>query len=151
KKEKPMAVDQLSGLDTAFLCLDSPSTPMNMGALVIFTPRSPMHPTRIVELVRERAARVPRLRQRVRSPLFPLGAARWSEDPSFDVTEHVIAHHLPRPHDDSQLTGYASAAMAERLDPTRPLWEIHVITGLAGGRFALLAKLHHALADGAGA
>lgn len=146
-----MAATQLSGLDTAFLCLDSTATPMNVGALALFAPAQPEHPTRLAELLRARASRIPRLRQRVRASLLPPGMANWVDDPAFDATKHIHTHHLPRPHDAGQLTDRVAEIMAERLDPGRPLWEIHVITGLPGGWFALLPKLHHALVDGVAA
>jgi diacylglycerol O-acyltransferase len=146
-----MGYDRLSGLDTAFLCLDSPSAPMNLGALAVFSPSQPVHPTRLVELLRDRAARIPRLGRRPRTMLVPLGAVEWVPDPDFLVDRHIHAHHLRRPRDAHQLTDLVSELMSERLDPNRPLWELHAITGLPGGRFAVLAKLHHALADGAGA
>lgn len=146
-----MAAAALSGLDTAFLSLDSTSSPMNIGALALFAPPRPVHPTRLVELLRTRAAAIPRLRQRVRGSLLPLGVVRWVDDPRFDPAAHIHTHHLPRPHDAQQLTDTVADIMGERLDPGRPLWEIHVLTGLPGGRFAILPKLHHALADGAGA
>lgn len=146
-----MAADRLSGLDTAFLCLDSTATPMNIGAMALFAPTQPVHPTRIVEELRGRAERIPRLRQRVRGSVLRPGSSRWVDDARFDVDNHIVAHHLPRPHDATQLTDLVAEIMATRLDPVRPLWSIHVITGLPGGWFALLPKLHHALADGAGA
>lgn len=146
-----MAATQLSGLDTAFLCLDSSSTPMNLGALALFAPSQPVHPARIAELLRVRAERIPRLRQRVRASLLPMGVARWVEDHDFDAADHIHTHHLPRPHDAGQLTDRVAEIMGTRLDPARPLWELHVITGLPGGWFAVLPKLHHALADGTAA
>jgi WS/DGAT/MGAT family acyltransferase len=145
-----MAATQLSGLDTAFLCLDSAATPMNIGALALFAPRQPVHPTRITSLLAARAERIPQLRQRVRPSLLPLGT-RWVTARNFAAADHVHTHHLPRPHDAGQLTDVVAAIMGHRLDPSRPLWEIHVITGLPGGWFGVLPKLHHALADGAGA
>ncbi len=146
-----MAPTTLSGLDTAFLSLDSTSSPMNIGALALFTPSQPVHPTRLVELLRTRAERIPRLRQRVSGSLWQLGAVRWADDPRFDVAAHIHTHHLRKPHDTAQLTDRVADIMGERLNPRRPLWEVHVITGLPGGGFAILPKLHHALADGAGA
>jgi WS/DGAT/MGAT family acyltransferase len=124
---------------------------MNIGALALFTPSQPVHPTRLAELLRTRAERIPRLRQRVRSSMLQFGAVRWVDDPRFDAAAHIHTHHLRRPHDAAQLTDRVADIMGERLDPGRPLWEVHVITGLAGGGFAILPKLHHALADGAGA
>lgn len=146
-----MPATPLSGLDTAFLSLDSTATPMNIGALALFAPTQPVHPTRLTELLRVRAARIPRLRMRVRPSLLPPGLASWVPDPRFDVAAHIHTHHLPRPHDPAQLTDRVAEIMVRRLDPDRPLWEIHVITGLPGGLFAILPKLHHALADGVAA
>jgi WS/DGAT/MGAT family acyltransferase len=145
-----MAATQLSGLDTAFLSLDSTATPMNIGALALFAPHQSVHPTRIASLLATRAQQIPQLRQRVRPSLLRLGA-RWVADPDFDAATHVHTHHLPRPHDAGQLTDLVAGIMGSRLDPREPLWEIHVVTGLPGGWFGVLPKLHHALADGAGA
>lgn len=142
---------QLTGLDTAFLCLEGPSSPMSIGAVVIFAPSQPTHPTRLVQLLRERAEAIPRLRQRVESSWLSLTGVRWGDDPDFEAAQHIHAHRLSRPHQEGQLTTLAGTIMARRLDMTRPLWELHVITGLPNGRFAILAKLHHALADGAAA
>jgi diacylglycerol O-acyltransferase / wax synthase len=97
----------------------------------------------------ERAQRSPRMRVRVRSSWFPPGQARWEEDPEFSADDHVHTHHLPSPGDRGQLGELVSELLAEPLDLTRPLWELHLIAGLDGGRFAVLVKLHHALADGA--
>lgn len=146
-----MPIDYLTGLDTAFLSLDTPAAPMTIGAIATFAPRQPVHPRRVVELLRARCALVPRLRQRVQANWLPTPAARWVSDRDFDVDRHVFAHHLPRPHQTDQLTDQVMRIMAQRLDPDRPLWEMHVISGLTGGRFAVLAKLHHALADGSAA
>jgi WS/DGAT/MGAT family acyltransferase len=123
---------------------------MNIGALAVFAPHQPVHPARIVDLLATRARRIPRLRQRVRASLLP-PVAHWVDDTDFDASAHIHSHHLPRPHDAGQLTDRVAEIMGERLDPGRPLWEIHVISGLPGGWFAVLPKLHHALADGAGA
>jgi len=87
-----MTGNHLTGLDTAFLCLDGPSSPMNLGAVATFSPRQPVHPTRLVALLAERAERIPRLRQRVRHTWFPPGRSHWTEDPHFDVSRHVFAH-----------------------------------------------------------
>ena len=146
-----MPIERLTGLDTAFLSLDTPAAPMTIGAIATFAPQQPIHPGRVVELLRTRAALVPKLRQRVQATWLPTPGARWVSDSDFDVEKHVFAHHIPRPHQTDQLAEQAMRIMEGRLDPERPLWELHVISGLAGGGFAVLAKMHHALADGAAA
>jgi diacylglycerol O-acyltransferase / wax synthase len=146
-----MMTDRLTGLDTAFLCMDQPTAPMNMGGVAVFAPPQPVHPTRIVELLLARAERIPQLRQRLRTSWLPLGSACLEDDPGFVVNRHVYAHRLGTPRHHGQLAARVATIMAEPLDTTRPPWQLHLITGLAGGRFAIVAKLHHALADGDGA
>ncbi|MDX3188894.1 wax ester/triacylglycerol synthase family O-acyltransferase [Streptomyces sp. MN03-5084-2B] len=146
-----MAGSPLSALDVAFLCLESETTPMHMGAVVTFTARGRLDPAALTALLAQRAARLPKLRQRARAELFPPGSASWSDDPGFVAANHI--HHvvLSSLYEPDPLAAYASRWIAEPLDTTRPLWHLTLVTGLPDGKFALLLKLHHALTDGAGA
>nr|WP_256475978.1 wax ester/triacylglycerol synthase family O-acyltransferase [Amycolatopsis sp. WQ 127309] len=146
-----MAGSPLSALDVAFLCLESEKSPMHMGAVITFTARRPVDPPALTAILAERAARLPKLRQRARSELFPPGAARWTEDADFVAADHIHHVELSSLYDPDPLTAYASRWIAEPLDTGRPLWDLTLVTGLPGGQFALLMKLHHALTDGAGA
>ena len=143
-----MDVNRLSSLDVAFLCLERPATPMHLGAVAVFRPAGRVNPIRLVDVLARRAARVPRLRQRVRPTWRPPGGAVWTDDPAFDVARHIRLHRLPGWPIGDRFGAAVSAAMARPLDLSRPLWEVHVFAGLADGRFAVLTKLHHALADG---
>ncbi|RSD22870.1 wax ester/triacylglycerol synthase family O-acyltransferase [Amycolatopsis eburnea] len=146
-----MATSPLSALDVAFLCLESETSPMHMGAVLTFTARGPVDAGTLTAILAERAARLPKLRQRARAELFPPGAASWAEDPGFVAADHI--HHvvLSSLYEPDPLAAYASRWIAEPLDTSRPLWDLTVVTGLPDGKFALLLKLHHALTDGAGA
>ncbi len=74
---------------------------------------------------------------------------QWRDAKSVDLAKHVFFHELPREHDDRQaLFDFIAKLHEPMLDRSRPLWELHVIDGLAGGRFALYHKMHHAYADG---
>jgi WS/DGAT/MGAT family acyltransferase len=121
---------------------------MHLGAVAMFQPAGRVNPIRLVDLLAQRTAGVRRLRQRVRPTWFPPGGAVWSEDPQFDPARHIHLHRLTPPPGPAALAAAASAVMAQPLDLNRPLWELHLFTGLAGGRFAMLTKMHHALADG---
>ncbi|WP_199746574.1 wax ester/triacylglycerol synthase family O-acyltransferase [Amycolatopsis sp. WAC 01416] len=146
-----MSGPQLSALDVAFLCLESETTPMHMGAVATFRPHGQVHARKLTTLLAERAARLPKLRQRPRAALFPPGAATWAEDPDFVASEHISHHHLSSLYEPDPLSAYASRWMGRPLDTGKPLWDLHLVTGLPDGEFALLLKLHHALTDGAGA
>jgi WS/DGAT/MGAT family acyltransferase len=146
-----MAGSQLSGLDVAFLCMEGENTPMHMGAVVIFRPEGRVDPRQLAKLLAERAARIPKLRLRARTSFFPPGAATWAEDPDFDASRHIHLHHASGLYEPDPLAAYASRWIAEPLNRNRPLWDLHLVTGLPGNEFAVLLKLHHALSDGAGA
>jgi WS/DGAT/MGAT family acyltransferase len=135
--------DHLSPLDIAFLAMEGNANPLHLGAVATFAPSTPVHPARVAAVLCERAQEIPRLRQRARTSL--LGGARWVEDPCFAPEDHVFTHHV-RGRD--RFATLVSHLMAQPLDLARPPWELHVITGLAGGRFAVVAKLHHSLCDG---
>ncbi|UJW36229.1 wax ester/triacylglycerol synthase family O-acyltransferase [Saccharothrix sp. AJ9571] len=142
---------RLSGLDVAFLCLEGERTPMHMGAVVTFEPGGPVDTERLTLLLAARAARIPQLRKHIRHTLLPPGGAVWVDDPGFDPARHLGVHHVSSLYEPDPLAAFASLWIAEPLDMSRPLWDLRLVTGLPGGRFAVLLKLHHALADGAGA
>jgi diacylglycerol O-acyltransferase / wax synthase len=139
--------ERLSALDTAFLCLESQEAPMHLGALAVFQPQRPIEPSHLLGVVADRVERRPSLRQRVRLAWLPPGAAVWAKDGLFHLPSHLQLHRLTE-GDQHTLATLAGELMAEPLDLDRPLWQIHLVTGLAGGRFAVLVKLHHAMADG---
>src|SRR5947208_7745196 len=139
--------ERLSALDTAFLCLESARAPLHLGALAVFEPERPVAPDRLVEVLCARISRLPLLRQRVRPAWLPPGSAVWEEDGYFRPEQHLRVHEL-NAGDEVALAALAGDLMAEPLDLRRPLWQLHLVTGLPEGRFAVLDKLHHALADG---
>jgi WS/DGAT/MGAT family acyltransferase len=72
----------------------------------------------------------------------------WVEDPGLDIDYHVRDLALPAPGSDRQLAEKVAQIVPQRLDQSRPLWELYVIEGLEGGRVAVVFKLHHAAVDG---
>ena len=143
--------DRLSGLDAAFLEMESATRHMHVGALLIFDP--PDDPRRVgfsrfLKLVRSRLHLVPRYRQKLVTPPLRSGAPVWVDDRHFDLAYHVRHAALPAPGTTTQLTEYAARILSRQLDRDRPLWELYVIEGLEHGRVALLSKNHHAMVDG---
>ncbi|GGI85436.1 diacylglycerol O-acyltransferase [Saccharopolyspora subtropica] len=145
-----MTTTTISALDWAFLCLEQDTAPMHLGAVAVFRPRRLVHREELLSRLAERAARIPRLRQRIEWSWLP-GQARWAEVADFDAARHVHSHQVVSPGGREELAALVAELVADPLDLRRPLWELHLITGLDGDRFAILVKFHHALADGRGA
>jgi WS/DGAT/MGAT family acyltransferase len=144
--------DRLSSLDVSFLYLEEEPTPMHVGGVSIFeVPADGFDYDRLVQHIRRRIAFVPRYRQRVRWVPGHIASPVWVDDEHFDVTYHVRRSALPKPGTDAQLRELAARIFSRPLDRDRPLWELYLVEGLSGGRFALLTKTHHAMVDGVAA
>lgn len=145
-------VDRLSPLDVSFLYFEESTTPMHVGGVVVFqAPEGGFDHDKLVGLIEDRIALVPRYRQKVRWVPGRLANPVWVDDEEFDVGYHVRRSALPRPGTDAQLKDLVGRIMARPLDRKRPLWEMYLVEGVSGGRFAILSKTHHAMVDGAGA
>jgi diacylglycerol O-acyltransferase len=143
-----MTAERLSSLDLSFLCLEGPDTPMHLGAVLILRPTGADGAHRLTVALRTRVSAVPRLCRRLAPVAFQPGAAAWVEDPDFDPAGHVQHGSLPAPGGRGELADRVAELLAVPLQRSRPLWELHVLDGLADGSVAVLAKIHHALADG---
>ncbi len=142
-------VDRLSPVDVSFLYLETPTTAMHMGGLAVFAqPEGGLDYDRLVELISERIALVPRYRQKVRAVPGRLANPVWVDDEDFDVTYHVRRSALPKPGDDRQLCELVGRLQSRQLDRQRPLWEIYLVEGLQGDRVGVITKTHHAMVDG---
>ncbi|MEV6075494.1 wax ester/triacylglycerol synthase family O-acyltransferase [Streptomyces sp. NPDC052069] len=143
-----MGTELLAPLDLAFWHFESDTHPMHLGALAVFSPSPGVAPHDILELLGARAAAIPRLRMCVRDVLLPVGGAAWSLDKDFDVHRHVRRLVLAEGDFMEQATGLAGELMERPLGRGLPPWQMYLIGGADDGPFAVLVKLHHALADG---
>ena len=91
---------------------------------------------------------VPRFRQKIRFVPFGQGRPVWVDDPHLNLAYHVRHTSLPEPGSEQQLRVLAARIFSQQLDRSKPLWEIWLIEGLQGGRFAVVGKTHHAMVDG---
>ena len=140
--------DRLSGLDASFLHLEhDAATHMHVASCLVFEGPAPRH-DELVAHVASRLHLVPRYRQRLAFVPLQQGRPVWVDDPHFNIRYHVQHHALPAPGSDAELKALAGRAFSQQLDRSKPLWELWLVEGLAGGRFALLGKTHHALVDG---
>lgn len=141
----------MSPTDAVFLLPESREQPMHVGSLQLFTPPEGAGPDYLTELY-ERAINetsvLPYFRRRPVRGLTTLGQWAWITDDDIDLEHHIRHSALPRPGRVRELLALTSRLHSTLLDRQRPLWEIHLIEGLADGRFAVYTKTHHAMIDG---
>jgi len=145
--------ERLSAVDAAFLAVEDECAHMHIGSVNVFE-RGPLGVElggvdidRIRHLIAVQLHKIPRFRQKL--AFVPISQAPvWIDDRSFNLAYHVRHTALPHPGDVHQLERLASRVMSQQLDRRRPLWELWVVEGLEGDRFALISKIHHAMADG---
>jgi len=143
-------VDHLSGLDTAFLCLEDAARPMQVGALLIFRPRTAVSMPRLASVLATRAGDVPGLGRSVRSVWWPPAGLVWADDQRFQAGDHIHIHGLDPPQRAEQLMMAVAEHMGHPLPPGQPPWYLHVYGPMADGDFAILPTVHHSLADATG-
>ncbi len=140
--------DRLTALDTTFLHLeDHSSAHMHVASVMVFEGSAPTL-QELVDHVLGRLHLVPRYRQRLAYVPLDQGRPVWVDDPHFNPYYHIRHTALPHPADDAALKRLAGRLFSQRLDRSKPLWEIWLVQSMSGGRFALIAKTHHALVDG---
>ena len=147
------AYDRLSVVDNSFLAIEGANTHMHVGAVTLFEagpltrPDGGIDVDRIRDYVASRLHLIPRYRQCLTA--VPLGTRLvWIDDDHFNIHYHVRHASLPRPGDERQLKRLSARIVSQQLDRAKPLWEIWVVEGIEGDRFALVAKTHHCMIDG---
>lgn len=141
----------MSPTDSLFLLGESREQPMHVGGLQVFelpdgadasmlraAYEEMLHETDVAPLFAKRAYR----------SLGTLGQWAWAEDRDVDLEHHLRHSALPQPGRVRELLALVSRLHSTLLDRHRPLWELHLIEGLAGRRFAVYSKLHHSVMDG---
>ncbi len=142
-----MTADRLSGLDASFLHLERGGAHMHVASTSIFEGSAPSH-EEFREHIASRLHLVPRFRQKLRFVPLDQGRPVWVDDPHLNLDYHVRQTALPAPGSDEQLRNLAARIFSQQLDRSKPLWELWLVEGLAGDRFAIIGKSHHALVDG---
>ncbi|MBI3693175.1 MAG: wax ester/triacylglycerol synthase family O-acyltransferase, partial [Mycolicibacterium aromaticivorans] len=142
-------MEQLTTLDAGFLEAEDSDRHVSLAVGGISVIEGPMPDfASLADSVAERILSVPRFKQVVHMHFLDLEPPEWVEDPNFDLSHHIHRAALPHPGDDETLYRFAADVMERRLDRDRPLWECWIIEGLADGRWAMLMKIHHCIADG---
>jgi diacylglycerol O-acyltransferase len=142
-----MSSDRLTGLDASFLHLEDAASHMHVAGVMLFEGSPPAYED-LLAAIERRLGLVPRYRQRLAFVPLNQGRPKWVDDPHLNIRYHVRSTALPAPGSEQQLKELAGRVFAQQLDRDKPLWEMWLVDGLEGDRFAVLSKTHHALVDG---
>jgi WS/DGAT/MGAT family acyltransferase len=145
-------MERLTGLDDAFLSMETPTSHMHVAGLAIYDPsevEGGLTLDRAIETFGARMHLAPPFRRRLAPVPLGLHHPLWVEDGHFDIRHHVRHIAVPAPGGDAELSDLVAHLVSVPLDRSRPLWEMWLIEGLEGGNVALLTKVHHAAIDGA--
>jgi len=140
-----MVNDRLGPLDSLFLYLEKKEMPLHIGSVFILD--GPTSVEELRQLIDSKLPLIPRYRQRVVFPPLHAGYPVWEFDPEFDIDNHIHSAHLAR-GTLAALQRFAGHLFSEIMDRSRPLWDLTLVDGLADGRSALIARVHHCLVDG---
>jgi WS/DGAT/MGAT family acyltransferase len=140
----------MSAQDAMFLHVENDVTPMHIGGVSIFEGPPPAFGD-LRAMVEGKLHLTPRYRQKVRFVPLGMGEPVWVDDPHFSLDYHLRHSAVPSPGTEAQLRATAARVFSQHLDRARPLWEIWMVEGLEGERWALLSKVHHCMVDGVAA
>ena len=150
-------MDQLSGLDAAFLYLETDNAPMQIGGLSLLaaeTPYGELDFEHFRELIRSRLDTSRTFRQKLVPVPFNLGKPYWTIDHDFDLDRHVEKTQLPEPGGLRELSALMAYELEQPLPRDRPLWKFIFVEGLndIGGMpeaaYGVISMVHHAAIDG---
>lgn len=136
-----------TALESSFLALEREGLPIHVAGVTVLDGGEPVTMPELRHIVATRLRRLPKFREVAQA--LP-GGKGWSWVPvgGIDYGEHLFHHELPSPGSALQLNALCARIHEQALRRDRPLWEMHLIDGLARGRQALVAKTHHAVSDG---
>jgi diacylglycerol O-acyltransferase len=144
-------VEQLHGIDAGFLYMETPTLHMHTLKVAIIDPAGTPGGysfERFQEVLAEHLHQLPPFRRRLVEVPFGLGHPFWIDDPNFQLGQHVSKRQMEQPGDSVKLCRIISEVAGQPLDRSKPLWEMVVVEGLAGGRLGIITKIHHSVADG---
>jgi WS/DGAT/MGAT family acyltransferase len=149
----PYKYERLTALDSSFLAMEDPNGYMHIGSTAIYeaaplrTPEGGVDFERILRATESVLHLIPRYRQKIRRTPIE-GRPVWVDDAGFNLRYHFRHTSLPRPGTVRQLKRLSARIMSQHLDRSKPLWEMWMVEGLEGDRFAVITKVHHCMVDG---
>ena len=138
--------------ESIFLRLERSAYPMDVSGIYVLdaAPEGPLPFDDIRAVFAQRLSGSPIANRVIAHAPLRIGEDRWAQVDSVDLDAHMHHRVVPAPGELSDLMETVLEVSAAPLDRTKPLWEAWYLTGLAGGRAALVLRLHHAVIDGMG-
>jgi diacylglycerol O-acyltransferase / wax synthase len=137
---------RLSTLDSVFLYLEKPESPLHIGGTSIFDGQ--ISYDEVAKHIEDRLHLVPRYLQKVVPDPFNLGHPTWENEENFDIKHHIFKVEQDKPFTQNELMEHAGKVLTGVMDRSKPLWEIHIVENVEGGRSAMISKIHHCMVDG---
>src|SRR5918997_2258960 len=144
-------MERMQGVDAGYLYMETPTMHMHTVKVAILQREGSFNFEVFQREVVARLDKLPPFRMRILQDPLKLNHPLWIADREIDPARHIFRVAVPPPGSMRQLEELVGQVVSLPLDRSVPLWELHVCEGLEGGRVAVIAKLHHALADGAAA
>lgn len=140
---------RLTGTDSLFLAMETPAWHQHVGGVTILDPGPEgLSFDAVVERIAERIRYSPKFTWKLARAPLSLDRPVWVDDPDFDVRNHLRRIRVPSPGGAREVGEVVGALVSRQLDRSRPLWEVWILDGVAGGRVAFVLKYHHCLLDG---
>lgn len=154
KLTKADNIQPVTGLDSTFLYIETPSSHMHIGGVNVIEGSLDFDTFR--SILASSLHQIPKMRKKLAYVPFKFDYPYWVDDPEFDIDMHLQHISLPKPGDWSSLRKVASQIFSQALDHSRPLWQMTFIEGLENltavpkGSVAIISKMHHVAIDGLG-
>ena len=137
--------DRLSAEDAVFFYVETKDMPLHIAGVMMFD--GPISVEACRDVIESRLPELPRYRQRVIVPPFNIGHPTWEWDPAFDINKHIRSVRLKRGTKE-ELQDLVRDILSEMMDRSKPLWDMTLVDGFQDGGGAMIARIHHCLADG---
>ncbi|MES2798080.1 MAG: wax ester/triacylglycerol synthase family O-acyltransferase, partial [Bacteroidota bacterium] len=147
-------LQHISGMDATFLYTETPTSPMNIGSVLVI--EGSLDFETFKKTVMSRIHQFKKLRQRLVYVPLSIDYPYWTDDPNFDIDMHLKHTALPQSGSWKELRNTASHFFSEPLDQNKPLWSMSFVEGLnnipqvPAGSVAIISKMHHVAVDGVG-
>lgn len=143
---------KLGALDAGFLYNETDRSPQHIASVQILELPAGMSEDQYFEQVKalmmERIHLVPYFTNKLRHVPFNLDHPVWVKDRAFSIDNHVHRLEVAAPGDRQALEAAIASLHEQRLDRSRPLWDLWILTGLEDGKVATYNRCHHACLDG---